>query len=452
MLQRNEFKNELMSLQTPHSGYHWTGTNSRFFEGWYLRLTLPDQGESFAFMYSIEDPQGGTPYSGGMAQILGPRHEYLCRTFPDVRLFWGDRHALALSHHRKSPLTTRSSATPIPPFPREARGDQANISKKPVPPFLRGAGGDQDHPSNQTLKPVPPFLRGAGGDQDHPSDHSSSYSSKHSDFHSPDHSQPISPNDFGSFIGEGYQLTATHHQGFLSEPGHHSARWCYSVQPIYGWGDRDRPQQSTAGWLSQFQIFEPGWQILMAHGLATGWVEWDGTRYAFSQAPAYAEKNWGGAFPQKWFWIQCNAFDGEADLALTAGGGRRRVLGWMESVGMVGIHHRGRFYEFVPWNGTVRWQVQPWGHWQMQAENAGHIVELVGTCDRPPTPIRVPTAQGMVFACQDTTQGKLTLKLWEKKGDRPKLLLDAHSHLAGLEVGGDFAATDANGYRNFWYS
>jgi len=23
-------------------------------------------------------------------------------------------------------------------------------------------------------------------------------------------------------------------------------------------------------------IFEPGWQILMAHGLATGWIEWNG--------------------------------------------------------------------------------------------------------------------------------------------------------------------------------
>ncbi|MFQ3629933.1 MAG: tocopherol cyclase family protein, partial [Cyanobacteriota bacterium] len=374
--------------------------------GWYLRLTLPDQGESFAFMYSIEDPQGGTPYSGGTAQILGPRHEYLCRTFPDVSLFWGDRHALALSHSRRSPLTTRSS-NPVPPFPRGARRDQCSLSK--------------DSP-------------------------------KYSDFHSPEHPQPISSDDSNQFTCEGYQLTATHHQGILSEPGRHSARWCYDIQPVYGWGECDRPQQATAGWLSRFQIFEPGWQILMAHGLATGWVEWDGTRYCFSQAPAYAEKNWGGAFPQKWFWIQCNAFDGEADLALTAGGGRRRVLGWMESVGMVGIHHRGRFYEFVPWNGTVRWRVQPWGHWQMQAENAGHLVELLGTCDRPPTPVRVPTAKGMVFACQDTTQGKLTVKLWEKQGDRRALLLHAHSHLAGLEVGGDFSAMDIRGYSNSGYS
>lgn len=400
-----------MRLQTPHSGYHWTGRGNRFFEGWYLRLTLPDQGESFAFMYSIEDPQGGTPYSGGTAQILGPRHEYLCRTFPDVNLFWGDRHALALSHSRRPPLTTRFSTTHIPPFPRGARGDQVT-------------------PSSQPAK----------------------HASEHSSFYSPAHPQPIPSDDSSPFMNEGYQLTATYHQGFLREPGRHAARWCYSIQPIYGWGDRNRPQQSTAGWLSQFQIFEPGWQILMAHGLATGWVEWDGTRYRFTQVPAYAEKNWGGAFPQKWFWIQCNAFDGEADLALTAGGGQRRVLGWMESVGMVGIHHQGRFYEFVPWKGTVRWQVQPWGHWQMQAENAGHIVKLVGTCDRPPTPVRVPTAQGMVFACQDTTQGKLTVKLWEKQGDRPRLLLHAHSHLAGLEVGGDFSAADAGGYSNFWYS
>lgn len=398
----------LTGLQTPHSGYHWshpgTGTGSRFFEGWYLRLTLPEFGESFAFMYSIEDPQGGTPYSGGTAQILGPRHEYLCRTFPDVRLFWGDRHTLALCHSRRPPNPLNKRSSDVFPF------TQSSIS-----------------------------------------DYSLKQSSDRSALGSHQRSRAALSNDPGQFVYEGYQLTATHHQGILSEPGRHSARWCYSIQPVYGWGNCDRPQQSTAGWLSQFQIFEPGWQILMAHGLATGWVEWNGTRYHFSQAPAYAEKNWGGAFPQQWFWIQCNAFDGEADLALTAGGGRRRVLGWMESVGMVGIHHRGRFYEFVPWNGTVRWRVQPWGYWQMQAENAGHMVELLGTCDRPPTPIRVPTAQGMVFACQDTTQGKLTVKLWEKQGDRPTLLLQAQSHLAGLETGGDFSATDTRGYSNFWY-
>jgi hypothetical protein len=39
----------------------------------------------------------------------------------------------------------------------------------------------------------------------------------------------------------------------------------------------------------------------MAHGLATGWIEWKGKRYHFTDAPAYSEKNWGGAFPQNGF-------------------------------------------------------------------------------------------------------------------------------------------------------
>lgn len=37
----------------------------------------------------------------------------------------------------------------------------------------------------------------------------------------------------------------------------------------------------------------------MAEGRATGWLQWGEQRYEFSNAPAYAEKNWGGGFPSK---------------------------------------------------------------------------------------------------------------------------------------------------------
>ena len=30
----------------------------------------------------------------------------------------------------------------------------------------------------------------------------------------------------------------------------------------------------------------------MAHGLATGYIDWGGRRYDFADAPFYAEKNW----------------------------------------------------------------------------------------------------------------------------------------------------------------
>lgn len=43
--------------------------------------------------------------------------------------------------------------------------------------------------------------------------------------------------------------------------------------------------------------------------LVTGWIEWDGKKYEFRNAPSYSEKNWGGAFPKKWFWVIFISFD-----------------------------------------------------------------------------------------------------------------------------------------------
>ncbi len=239
-----------------------------------------------------------------------------------------------------------------------------------------------------------------------------------------------------------YRVTATSHKGQFWDPASaRTVRWHYSLEPVYTWGVPYQPQ-STAGWLSQFQIFEPGWQILMAHGWATGWFDWVDAagksivRFDFEQVPAYAEKNWGGAFPKKWFWIQCNAFENEPDLTLTSGGGIRQVLGQQESVGMVGIHYQGKFYEFVPWNGRVSWQVSPWGSWQVWAEQPDYIVELRGKTELAGVPIRVPTAKGLEFLCRDTTQGELSVGLWQKQVRSRLLILSAQSKQAGLEIGG----------------
>lgn len=345
----------LHPLQTPHSGYHWDGNGDRFFEGWYFRITLPDVGQTFAFMYSIEDPIGGQPHSGGTAQVLGPNDGYFCRTFPDVDQFWAWPDSLGLGHWR---------------------------GKTQLPPQL------------------------------------------------------LPSNHFQDCIVEGYQVTATLHQGYLNDPVAGTLAWHYHTEPVYGWASTGKPQQSTAGLLSSLQIFEPGWQILMAHGLSTGWVEWQGQRYEFANVPAYSEKNWGRSFPQKWFWLNCNVFDGVPDLALTAGGGRREVLGWMESVAMVGIHYQGQFYEFVPWNARVSWHIEPWGYWHMRCEKPGYTVEVIGTTDQPGTPLRAPTQNGMVFCCRDTMHGHLTVKLWRQRAGHSELVLAATSTQAGLEVGG----------------
>ena len=382
-------------LATPHSGYHWDGSDRRFFEGWYLRVTLPAAQQSFGFIYAIEDPIGNSPYSGGSAQILGPHDEYLCRSFPQVQGFWIERDRLAFGHWQQENYGDRT---------RQLQEEQEPISGT-SPPSLR---------QNSKLKIFPAETLREQNSKLHPT--------------------YLNPDTFDQTIQAGYQTTATWHQGKLKDPTGKWADWQYRIDPVYGWGNANLPSQSTAGWLSALQIFEPGWQVLMAHGLATGWINWNGKSYYFNNAPAYAEKNWGGAFPQQWFWLNCNSFAAVPDLALTAVGGQRQVLGWPESVALIGLHYQGIFYEFAPWNAQISWLVQPWGDWQMTAQNAWYRITLKGQAEVPGTLLRAPTAAGMAIACRETAQGLLQLELHNRWSNT--LILWAESNLAGLETGG----------------
>lgn len=90
------------ALTTPHSGYHFDGSNRRFFEGWYFKVgkcqyvttemisiehsyvcirclvsgqvSLPEPGHAFAFIYSVEDPGGGSEKGGVGAQVIALYH------------------------------------------------------------------------------------------------------------------------------------------------------------------------------------------------------------------------------------------------------------------------------------------------------------------------------------------------------------------------------------------
>ena len=255
-------------------------------------------------------------------------------------------------------------------------------------------------------------------------------------------------------------------------------------------------QKATAGWLAALPVFEPHWQVLMAKGKATGWIEWGGddgeegeaggkNRYEFEGAPAYAEKNWGGSFPSKWWWVQCDALEvakggggagagagegrgssggngnggeneseseeGSGTAAVTAVGAIRSlpgasVLPWLakEDVGVIGLHYGGRFFEFVPWRGQVSWEVAPWGHWRCRSSTSTHEVELDATCAGRGTPLRAPTeSKGLAVLCRDSFEGQLTIRLYEKeaargRGDQEgrKLVVELHSKRAAVETGG----------------
>lgn len=367
---------------TPHKGYHFDDTRSsgRFFEGWYWRVTLPGDAKSFALIYSIEDPKGGSVFSGVGAQVMGPDDGYLLEYSHDVSSFWADRRRLALGACFS---------------PRENGGSQYPV---------RG----------------------------------------------------MLPKDvFNRSVSRGFQASSTWHQGYIHacEEGAagdlkstvESCRWEFSITPKTGWGDVSGRQKSTAGWLSNFPIFEPHWQVLMSHGEATGWIEWGGKRYSFRDAPAYAEKNWGGGFPHRWMWIQCNSFENSPGTSLTAVGAERGLLqfpGLKENVGLIGVHHEGKFYELNVKESAIHWKVSPWGTWYIEGSSSEFEAVVEAAClDTDGTPLRAPTVdKGLAPFCRDSFGGDVRLRVWEtgnrKRGKNPIIDLHSQGRSGAVEIGG----------------
>ena len=278
----------------------------------------------------------------------------------------------------------------------------------------------------------------------------------------------MDPDDFNANVKSGFQMVPNRLQGKLV--GHDgslggvlagqgvSGSCTYDIAietPIIaGWGDSEQGQKSTAGWLASYAVFEPHWQVTMADARASGTITWNNETYTFQNVPFYSEKNWGGAFPIKWYWCQCNSFDGFMDrhnsLSVTTGGGTRKIpLGQTESLGMVSVHYNGVFYEATPWLGDMKWHVSPWGYWNMTGRCTGAArpfeVSLEAICDAPGVKLRAPTEKdGMAYFCRDSFFADVTLSLWELEWDantnsyiRGKCVIsEARSKQAAVEVGG----------------
>ncbi|XVF35457.1 hypothetical protein REPUB_Repub18cG0147800 [Reevesia pubescens] len=370
--------------RTPHSGYHFDGTTRRFFEGWYFKVSIPERKQSFCFMYTVENPAFRRKLTTWETLQHGPR-------------FTGVGAQILGAYDKYICQYTEDS--------QNFWGSRHELILGNT--FL--ANNDSRPPSKE-----------------------------------------VPPQEFNKKVLEGFQVSPLWHQGSIRDDGRtyyaktvKTARWEYSTRPIYGWGDVGSKQKSTAGWLAAFPIFEPHWQVCMAGGLSTGWIEWDGERFEFQDAPSYSEKNWGGGFPRKWFWAQCNVFEGASgEVALTAAGGLRQLPGLtetFENAALIGVHYDGIFYEFVPWNGVLSWEIAQWGYWYIAGENETHMVELKATTNDSGTTLRAPTTvAGLAPACKDTCFGDLNLKIWEKnnEGTKGKLILDVKSDMAALEVGG----------------
>merc|ERR1740130_2617246 len=141
--------------------------------------------------------------------------------------------------------------------------------------------------------------------------------------------------------------------------------------------------------------------------------------------------------------MQCNTFEGHANLTLTSTGALREIpLVGEEQVALIGVHWKGRFLPFP----QVSWDVR-WGRWLVRGTYNEWEVEIDGKGGE----VLCPCDDGMRDVARETYAGSLRLKLYQRRGaggTGPRVLvLDAETSSAVLEVGGvpwEGAASDGN--------
>jgi len=232
-------------FQNPLKSKAQKTVSRRFFEGWYYRITIPDSNHtSFAFIFSIEDPfpNSSSKLSCAAVQVMGPNDQYTVQADTDATKLWAFQGQQSLGcTFEWTPSTTNdndSLNTRTALHPDHEWHSMVQSGFQMLPNRLQGK------------------VRGHDGSLG------------------------------GIYKGQGVPLDCD---------------FDMSITPLSGWGSDQGEQRSTAGWLASYSVFDPHWQVTVADARASGYATWNGTRYDFVNVPFYAEKNWGGSFPIKWY-------------------------------------------------------------------------------------------------------------------------------------------------------
>ena len=143
---------------------------------------------------------------------------------------------------------------------------------------------------------------------------------------------------------------------------------------------------------------------------------------------AYAEKNWGPAFPGEWWWGQAGGLAG-GDAGVAFAGGRLR--GRVAATALV-VHAGGEALRFAAPAALVS-ATAGGGAWSVRARSARHTVALEGEATGPPhrLPVPVPAEHRVVERSRQHLAGRVSVVV--RRGRRT--LWRGESALAGLEHG-----------------
>jgi len=206
------------------------------------------------------------------------------------------------------------------------------------------------------------------------------------------------------------------------------ARLSVALHDVVGW-----PHRLGAGglaaivpWLGQY------WHPHVLGGRVAGSLRVGDDTWDLDGADVYAEKNWGGGFPDRWWWGQAQGF-ARRDLCVAFGGGRLPV-------GPVGVDVTGvvlrvgdDVVRFVPPVALIRTDIGA-GEWRLDARRLGWRLRIEGdAAGGAPTvlPVPVPAERRNVDRDLEHLAGRMRLRVWRGR----RLVVDDRSDLAALEVG-----------------
>ena len=149
----------------------------------------------------------------------------------------------------------------------------------------------------------------------------------------------------------------------------------------------------------------------------------------FDGATAYAEKNWGPAFTEHWWWGQAQGFAG-ADACVAFAGGRVALGPVGGAPTAVVIRLEDRLLRLAPPFARMTAAVGAAG-WRVAGRSARWAVELEGEAVGAPAllPVPVPEERRVVDRSQQYLAGRLRVAL--RRGRR--VVFAGESGLAGLE-------------------
>jgi hypothetical protein len=233
------------------------------------------------------------------------------------------------------------------------------------------------------------------------------------------------PVAFGARAGEVFRGSLTELSMRLADDAWVEAR----LEPRVAWPRRAfgalGPVHAVPG-LGQY------WHPVLLAADVTGEACLGGERVALNGATAYAEKNWGGGFADRWWWGQADAFPG-LDLTVAFAGGRLAVLGVPLAPTAAVVRLGRRVLRLAPplARTSASSSTSAWG---VRIRSARHVLELEGSpAGAEPHVLPVPDV-GTGRVDQRSAQ-ILAGRLWVRLRQGTSTIVDAVSPLAGLEHG-----------------